>query len=59
MYVNGALRPTRLANKLVKLDLAGGGRGGEYAGGAGTVPSEAIFVPRPGGEVEDDGCCSP
>ena len=55
-YVYGiaATRPTPVSNKLVKVDVSGGGNDAVFEV-LGSLPGEPIFVPRPGGTAEDDG----
>ncbi len=54
VYGIGALRPTPVANKLVKSDVTGAGGDASFAAD-GMLPGEPLFVARPGGTAEDDG----
>jgi len=52
-YALCAVRPTNMGNALAKMDLrTGASKVWHEPGGA---PGEPVFVPRPGGEGEDDG----
>lgn len=53
-YSIGATRPARVANRLVKTDVRRRGGDASFAP-PGFVAGEPLFVPRPGGEAEDDG----
>eukprot|EP00955_Chlamydomonas_euryale_P067262 359802-Chlamydomonas_euryale.AAC.3 len=55
-YVWGtcAARPTNVGNALCKLDIEAGAVAATWHA-PGCLPSEPVFVPRPGGQDEDDG----
>lgn len=56
VYSIAAARPTAVANRIVKSDVSGGGGGAAFeAEGGQMLPGEPLFVPRPGGDAEDDG----
>ncbi|PNH06204.1 Carotenoid cleavage dioxygenase 8, chloroplastic, partial [Tetrabaena socialis] len=52
-YGTAAVRPTNMGNALARHDLAQGSSTLWHEPGA--MPAEPTFVPRPGGEAEDDG----
>ena len=56
VYGLGASRPTRVANRIVKLDARGGLRAEHRTFALPHVtPGEPVFVERPGATAEDDG----
>ncbi|EFJ10893.1 hypothetical protein SELMODRAFT_127411 [Selaginella moellendorffii] len=53
VYANGAHRPCHFPNSLVKIDIKGQSAKEWYEHGS--IPTEPMFVPRPGATEEDDG----